>query len=305
MVALLLIAHGTSASDTDSAIPRASEHFQECPECPPVTVVPAGHFTMMRKAAYDGRKDDDPEGMRKIRPERPVDIPTPFGLGTYPVTRREYGIFVRETRRPVEMGCHTQYQNVWVLDAGKDWRHPGFAQTDQDPVVCVNWNDARDYVRWLNERARASRYDDTPEPYRLPKWEEIEYATRAGTATLYYWGDTPRRDEANYGQTKCLPCGPMQEGADRWLYTSPVGSFPSNPWGLYDMAGNVWEWVEYCRADPKTSPPKKCNYQYVHGGSWLTNPEYLQTGEVADVGVQHRNNETGFRVARTLSASHP
>ena len=305
MMALSLAAHCVSASAMDRSSPRSGERFQECPQCPPVTVVPAGHFTMTRKAAVDGRKDDDPEGMRKSHPERAVDIPVSFGLGTYPVTRREYGIFVRETRRVVQRGCHTQYHGVWVPDATKDWRLPGFAQTEEDPVVCVSWNDALDYVRWLNEKARAARYDNAPEPYRLPTWEEIEYATRAGTATLYYWGDTPRRDLANYGQANCLPCGPMREGADRWLYTSPVGSFPANPWGLYDIAGNVWEWAEYCRADPKTSPPRECHYQIVHGGSWLTNPGYLQTGERGYANVQHRNSQIGFRIARTLSASTP
>lgn len=305
MLASSLMAHSTSASAMDSSSPRAGEHFQECPECPPVTVVPAGHFIMTRKGAGDGRKDDDPEGIRKTRPERAVDIPVPFGLGTYPVTRHEYGVFVRETRRPLGGGCHTQYRGVWVPDPTKDWQYPGFNQTEEDPVVCVSWYDALDYIRWLNEKVRAARYDDAPNPYRLPTWEEMEYATRAGTATIYYWGDIPRRDQANYGQTKCFPCGPMREGADRWLYTSPVGSFPANPWGLYDMAGNVWEWAEYCRADPHVVPPRVCRVQILHGGSWLTNPEYLQIGERSSAAMQHKNNGIGFRVARTLSASHP
>lgn len=300
-----LMAHSASVFATDGPNPRASERFQECPQCPPITVIPAGHFTMTRKPANDGRKDDDPAGIRKTFPERAVDIPAAFGLGTYPVTRREYGIFVTETHRPIEGGCHVQYHGVWVPDTTKDWRHPGFAQTEEDPVVCVSWFDALDYVRWLNERLRATRYDDSPKPYRLPTWEEIEYTTRAGTTTLYYWGDTPRRNQANYGQATCLPCGPMREGADRWLYTSPVGSFPANPWGLYDMAGNVWQWVEYCRADPNVVPPRVCRWEILHGGSWLTNPEYLQSGERGSASLQHKNNEIGFRVARTLSASHP
>jgi formylglycine-generating enzyme required for sulfatase activity len=197
IVFLALMVQGTTAPAADNLSPGAGERFQECAQCPPVTVVPAGHFTMTRKPANDGRKDDDPEGIRKTRPERAVDIPIPFGLGTYPVTRREYGIFVKETHRPVEGGCHTQYQGVWVPDATKDWRHPGFDQTEDDPVVCVSWHDALDYIRWLNESALAARYDDALRPYRLPTWEEIEYATRAGTATIYYWGDTPRRDQAN------------------------------------------------------------------------------------------------------------
>jgi len=303
IMVLLLFAYSGSASAVGES--RAGERFQECPQCPSMTIVPGGHFTMTRKVAGDGRKADDPEGMRKIRPERAVDIPLAFGLGTYLVSLREYRIFVRETNRHVKTGCHIQYQGVWVIDETKDWQNPGFAQTEADPVVCVSWNDAQDYIGWLNGTAHASSFDDAPNPYRLPTWEEIEYATRAGTTTLYYWGDTPRRDRANYGKSKCLPCGPMQEGADRWPYTSPVGSFPSNPWGLFDMAGNVWEWVDSCRADPIAMPPRQCRAQVLHGGSWLTNSEYLQTGEKSTAAPQHRNNEIGFRVARTLRVSHP
>ncbi len=290
-------------SATDSSVPHAVERFQECPWCPSVTVVPKGHFKMARKAASDGRKDDDPEGILKIHPEREVDIPLQFGLGTYPVTRREYRAFVRETHRPVERGCHIQSQGVWVPDATKEWEHPGFSQTEDDPVVCVSWNDAQDYIRWLNKKVRASPYDNTPDPYRLPTWEEIEYATRAGTTTLYYWGDVPRRENANYGRTRCLPCGPMREGGDRWLYTSPVGSFPSNPWGLHDMAGNVWQWFEGCRIDSQSEATRQCRYQLLHGGSWLTNPEYLQTGERSYALLPYKSYEIGFRVARTLRVS--
>jgi formylglycine-generating enzyme required for sulfatase activity len=130
--------------------------------------------------------------------------------------------------------------------------------------------------------------------YRLPTWEELEYATRAGTTTLYYWGDEPRRDRANYGTDRCLPCAPRTEGEDRWLYTSPVGSFPPNPWGLFDMAGNVWQWAYRC-------PLGRCRIEGLHGGSWLTNPEYLQTGEYSTANMEHRNYHIGFRVARNLN----
>jgi len=277
--------------------------FQECPQCPSVTVIPAGHFTMTYKEASDGRKEDDPEGQRKTHPARPVDLPVPFGLGTYPVTRRQYGIFVRETHRAIEKGCHVRQQGVWVPDETLDWQHPGFSQTEEDPVVCVSWNDAQDYIHWLNEQARAAPYDAAPGPYRLPTWEELEYATRAGTSTLYYWGNAPRRDQANYGQASCLPCGPQQQGSDQWLNTSPVGSFPANPWGLYDMAGNVWQWMEGCHGDPNSRPPMTCPFQLLHGGSWLTSPEYLQTGARSYALLPHRNYEVGFRIARTLASA--
>ena len=260
---------------------------------------------MTRKVASDGRKDDDPEGMRKVRPARAVDIPKPFGLGTYLVSVREYGSFIREAHRQVEAGCHIQFEGVWIRDERKDWQHPGFVQSETDPVVCVSWEDAQDYIVWLNTKARTFSLDNVPDPYRLPTWEEIEYATRAGTTTVYYWGDAAWHDRANYGRSQCLPCGPVREGADRWLFTSPVGSFPSNPWGLYDMAGNVWQWVDSCRVDPKAIPPRLCRVEVLHGGSWLTNPEYLETGASGTAAPKHRNNTIGFRIARTLKAPRP
>lgn len=293
-----------SAAAAEPPNPPTGAPFRECPQCPSMTVVPAGHFTMARKRARDGRKDDDPEGALKTLPEREFDIAA-FALGTYPVTRREYATFVRGTRRAVQPGCHLQHEGVWILDPTKDWGHPGFSQTEQDPVVCVNWNDAQDYVRWLNAKERPFPYDDTPDPYRLPTWEEKEYATGAGATSLYYWGDVPRRDHANYGKATCFPCGPMREGADQWLYTSPIGSFPPNPWGLFDMAGNVWQWVESCRTYMRERPVSECHSRVIHGGSWLTNPEYLQTGERSGATIDHRDNEIGFRVARTLGPVRP
>jgi formylglycine-generating enzyme required for sulfatase activity len=277
---------------------RSVRHFQDCPDCPEMIIVPPGHFTMTRKLAIDGRTHEDPEGERKEIPERAFDIAS-FALATTPVTRRQYAFFIRDTRRVTERGCHVPRKGVWVMDVRKDWEHPGFAQTDEDPVVCINWADAQAYLEWLNAR-RAPQ-----SPYRLPTWEEMEYATRAGTTTRFYWGDQPRRDAANHGNERCLPCGPQREGGDQWLYTSPVGAFPPNPWGFYDLAGNVFQWVESCRTYMKDRPLAECTSRAVHGGSWLSNSFYLQTGERGSTRVDHRNNQIGFRVARSLSGPSP
>ena len=280
----------------------AGMRFQECPACPLMTVIPAGRFTMTRKSATDGRRDDDPEGTPKTRPAREVTIGSAFAIGVYPVTVQEFDVFVRDTHRPVEQGCYVQNEGTWVFDASKDWSHPGFTQSPRHPVTCVSWNDAQDYVQWLNGKSQESASKSAGMGrYRLPTWEEIEYAAAAGTTTSYYWGDQPQRDKANYGRDRCLPCGPYAQGADRWLYTSPVGSFPPNAFGLYDMAGNVWQWAQRCQPDPGSMPPKVCRSQVLHGGSWLSNPEYLRTGEYSLADVRHRNYHIGFRVLRTLS----
>lgn len=296
---VLFLEHPNSARADE---PHSGMTFQECPACPAMIVIPAGHFTMTRKAAIDGRKDDDPEGAPKRQPAREVDIKNAFALGIYPVTREEFSVFVRETHRTIEPGCYVQKDGVWILDESKNWIHPGFVQTDRHPVTCVSWNDAQEYVQWLNRKQH-----DSPQKipnsglYRLPTWEEIEYATGSGTTTPYYWGDQPQRDKANYGAEQCLPCSPKKEGADHWLYTSPVGSFPPNGFGLYDTAGNIHQWFQRCQPDSSATPPKVCRSQGLHGGSWLTDPEYLRTGHFSTADVRHRNNHIGFRVARPLS----
>jgi len=282
--------------------------FQECPDCPTMIVVPAGHFTMTRKSARDGRRDDDPEGASKRQPAREIDIENTFAMGIYPVTRQQFSVFVRETRQTPDEGCYVQQRGVWVFDASKDWSHPGFTQAENHPVTCVSWSDAEAYIQWLNTKRRdftqGSLTQASPDQgaYRLPTWEEIEYAARAGTTSLYYWGDQPRRDQANYGADSCLPCRSRIEGADRWAYTSPVGSFPPNAFGLYDMAGNVWQWAQRCQPDPLTIVSKDCRTQVLHGGSWLTSPDNLRTGANSSADMRHRNYEIGFRVLRTVGA---
>ncbi len=282
------------AADSIESSTRA--RFQECAACPAMTVIPPGHFTMTRKRPRDGRKDDDPEGVPKGLPAREVNIERAFAMGIYPVTRREFSVFVRETHRVVEAGCYVQNGGVWVLDEHEGWSDPGYTQTPRDPVTCVSWNDARDYSQWLNQKERGVAHRvGSSVVYRLPTWEEIEYAAGAGSASLYYWGDQPQRSRANYGAERCLPCRPQKQGADRWLYTSPVGSFPPNAFGLHDMAGNVWQWAQRCGPEGP-----QCSSQALHGGSWLTNPEYLSTGEYGLADPRHRNYQIGFRVAATL-----
>jgi formylglycine-generating enzyme required for sulfatase activity len=120
-------------------------------------------------------------------------------------------------------------------DAG--WAHPGFLQTDRDPIVCVNWSDAQAYVTWLNGRLRGQVSSTSRGPYRLPSEAEWEYAARAGTQTVRWWDDS-----TGSGNAICDGCG------SRWdrRQTGPVDSFRPNPFGLSDVLGNAWEWTEDC-----------------------------------------------------------
>jgi formylglycine-generating enzyme required for sulfatase activity len=280
----------------------AGTRFRDCDDCPVMIVIPGGTFTMGKKMPADGRREDDPESQRISLPPRIVTIDTPFAVAIYDVTREQYGTFVAEAHYMSMAGCYVWNGDQWAEDKKADWRHPGFQQNSQDPVVCVNWNDAKAYVAWLNGKARQSKAASPSAGrgrYRLLSWAEAEYAAGAGATTAFSWGDDASRDQANYGADACDPCRGAAKGRDRWTHTSPVGSFPPNRFGLYDATGNVWQWAEDCFE--KVVADEACDLGVLHGGSWLDSPEYLVVREYSLNSRENRNNVTGFRVARTLN----
>ena len=160
------------------------------------------------------------------------------------------------------------------------------------PVINVSWEDAQAYVSWLSEQTGA--------PYRLPSEAEWEYSARAGSRTKYSWGNDIGRNRAN-----CYSCGSRWDG-DR---TAPVGSFSANAFGLYDMHGNVWEWVEDCSNDSYVGAPSngsawrrgECSGRVLRGGSWFINPRFLRSAYRYGLATGFRYVYNGFRVARTLT----
>jgi formylglycine-generating enzyme required for sulfatase activity len=157
----------------------------------------------------------------------------------------------------------------------------------QRPVINVSWNDAQAYVSWLKEK--------TGEGYRLPSEAEWEHAARADTTTRYSWGNDIRPENANYGSSV---------GG-----TTAVGSYPDNPWGLSDMHGNVWEWVEDCWNETYRGAPEdgsawtagNCSHRVVRGGSWNDGARYLRSAYRIRYEPDIRSSTLGFRVARTLT----
>jgi formylglycine-generating enzyme required for sulfatase activity len=158
----------------------------------------------------------------------------------------------------------------------------------------VNWDDAQQYVAWLSQT--------TGKPYRLLTEAEYEYATRAGTTTEYPWGDDIGKNNAN-----CDGCGSQQDNTQ----TAPVGSFAANGFGLHDMAGNVWEWVEDCYhpnyqdipADGSAWTSADCANRVARGGSWHDTPVNLRSANRHwNSSPDDRDDGVGFRVARTLAA---
>ena len=197
-----------------------------------------------------------------------------FALSKYEVTFEEYDRFTAAT------GGRRADDGGW----GRGTR----------PVINVSWNDAQAYAAWLSA--------ETGETYRLPSEAEWEYAARAGTATAYSWGNEIGRNRAN-----CDGCG--SRGDDE--QTAPVGSFGANAWGLHDMHGNVWEWVEDCWHGNYARAPTdgtawasgvSCARRVLRGGSWYdVNPRLLRSAIRSGISTGFRFNLIGFRVARTLT----
>jgi formylglycine-generating enzyme required for sulfatase activity len=160
------------------------------------------------------------------------------------------------------------------------------------PAINVTWDEAKQYVAWFSQM--------TGQPYRLLSEAEWEYAARAGTTTAYPWGD-----EIGKGNANCKGCGSQWDGME----TSPVGSFKPNAFGLFDMQGNVFQWVEDCYQESHNGAPTdgsartlgNCKRRVVRGGSWYDSPDYLRSANRSRVDASDsRDDDLGFRVARTL-----
>ena len=212
-----------------------------------------------------------------------------------------------EATRRVSDGCFVWTGAGFDKDPAKDWRNPGYAQDDTHPVVCVSWEDASAYARWLGEK--------TGKAYRLLTEAEWEYAARAGTATARFWGDDAKRscDNANGADLAAkaeVPGAadwPVAACNDRFAYTAPVGSYRANAFGLHDMLGNVWEWTQDCwnanysgaPADGSAWATGDCSLRAVRGGSWEDAPVGLRAAYRVGSPTVIRVYIRGFRVARS------
>jgi formylglycine-generating enzyme required for sulfatase activity len=262
-----------SPSPPIPAPPLAAATLKECANCPQMVLVPAGSFEMGVPEAEPERESSDDDD---ARPVHTVRIGQPFYLGKYHVTRGEYAAFAKATGRKVVQ--------------------PGFDQTDDHPVVDVSWEDAQAYVAWLSRT--------TGKPYRLPTEAEWEYAARAGTVTARYWGDSADQQclYAN-GDDAAAKC------SDGFVNTSPVGHFVPNRFGLHDMLGNTWQWVQDCHeasgyrgasSDGSAHETVSCSSRVLRGGSWFNDPGRLRAGFRVDVLPTFQFYDVGFRVARTF-----
>lgn len=267
----------------------AGRVFRDCAECPEMVVIPPGRFSMGSPTSESSRDDD--EG-----PQRDVNIINAFALGKYEVTRGQFARFVQDAGYSTGSGCIVYDGKLWNNDATKDWRNPGFQQSDSDPVTCVNWNDARAYVEWLSRK--------TGQRYRLPTEAEWEYAARAGTTSAFSFRNSITPQQANYATQVSYAGSPTAVARGR---TVPVGSYPDNSFGLHDVHGNVWEWTEDCWNTNYNGAPVNglawttgdCGRRVLRGGSWSYNPQSMRSANRFFYTVTDTFNDVGLRVART------
>jgi formylglycine-generating enzyme required for sulfatase activity len=289
------VAPAPTPAATEPAAPAAKTpdpagSAQGCTNCPEMIAIRAGSFTM-------GSPDDEDDRTEYEGPQKKITI-KPFSIGKYDVTVAQFAEFIKATKYQPSDICDTEGTGK---SGGGSWDDPHINQTDNDPVVCVSWDDAKAYADWL---AKTSG-----KPYRLPTEAEWEYAARAGETGAHYWTDSEEAcgyaniaDAAakrKFSGWKVVSCD------DGFTFTSPVGSLKPNAFGLYDMLGNVKQWVDGCGANfisgiPADGSPESggaCNYRSVRGSAWNATPNIVRLAFREKAKSRYSAYNYGFRVA--------
>jgi len=291
--------------------PQDKNGFSDCDSCPAMTSLPAGSFLM--GTAESDRLIDPRTGKpaKNDGPQHKVNI-APFAIGTYEVSVAEFSAFADATDHETYEECmEFSKPGSFTISDKTSWDNTGFEQTADEPVVCVSYFDAQAYANWLAEK--------TGKPYRLPSEAEWEYAARAGATGPYFWGsDTASAcDYANVRSTGAYTISKRQIKADEkgfpcddgFVQTSPAGSFKPNAFGLYDMQGNVWEWVTDCNhknyegapTDGSAWQEDNCQFGVIRSGSYLNLTERSSATVRAGRPRAGAASNMGFRVAMGAS----
>lgn len=291
--------------------------FRDCETiCPEMVVIPAGN-AVLGSTDEETTREDITSGhfVKRDKPQYTVTIARPLAIGKYEVTLGQYRAFAKETNRP-------DFGSCWIYNSAEgakfsyesavgvswhDLKSPIFKQTETDPVACVSWADAKAYTAWLTAK--------TGKTYRLMSESEWEYAARAGAKTARFWGNG--REEAcqyaNVGDMTAAkafgwPNDPDYHFmcSDGYVYTAPAGSFKPNAFGLHDMAGNVYEWVQDCfnetndgaLTDGSARETGDCRQRMLRGGGLGYYPRYMRLA--FRIGFEEASFLIGFRIAREL-----
>ncbi len=283
--------------------PISLKHFRDCATCPEMVNLPAGRFEMGSPYDVTGRTSEFEYPLRNV-------TVASFSIGKTEVTRGQYAVFINATKHVSAEKCGILAKSESGALATKlsdaNWQSPTFVQTDEHPVVCMGNSDAQAYTKWLTET--------TGNRYRLPSEAEWEYAARAGNEPSVMWRSVNNNtcQFANLADTSFERAFEVKIDAacnDQWAFTAPVGRFKPNAWGLYDMAGNTWEWVEDCwHRNYDGAPATGVAWQdaacapglaVLRGLGWqnrtFTPPETRRTAS------QQPSNYIGFRIVRENS----
>ena len=285
----------------------AGETFQDCDVCPVMVTVPAGSFLMGAEIDEALGEGSPPEWAEDETPVHRVTIAAPFAVARTHVTKAEFRAFVAATGYETGPGCRTYTDGRFQPIDAHSWRDTGTPHGDDHPVHCVSWTDAKAYAAWLAAT--------TGRPYRLLSEAEWEYAARGGTTGPHYWpADANPCDYGAFGDETShalfadeglLPGFPCTDG---YAKTAPAGSFLPNPFGLYDMLGNAWEWLEDCHnpsyegapADGSAWVTGDCDKRALRGGGWEDPPAFTRIANRLAMDKDLRVESGGFRVGLSL-----
>ena len=291
---------------------KGADRFRDCSTCPEMIVVPAGSFLRGSPQDEPGRSldsrnhdEDDLEGPggKRVR----VSVPG-FALGVYEVTNAQFTRFIEDTAYEMRSGCFSDanQDGVWTWDEAGTWNNLGREFRDDFPASCIDWHAATAYVHWLSLRTGAT--------YRLPTEAEFEYALRAGSDTVYHFGDDQEL-LCEYGNVPDQSLNAVSPElvttacSDGFADMAPVGQFKPNAFGLHDMTGNVWEWQDDCYERSYANVPTDgtalrkdgCEVFSVRGGSWGYDLPSLRSADRSDDPPDVLFDGIGLRVARDLA----
>jgi formylglycine-generating enzyme required for sulfatase activity len=237
-----------------------------------MVAIPDGTFIM-------GSPENEEGYHSSQSPQHQVTVP-PFFMGKYPVTQQQWRVVAALPKDKIDLKSD-----------------PSYFKGDNLPVECVSWNDAQEFCARLSRMANKT--------YRLPTEAEWEYACRGGTTTPFYCGETISTDLANYDGNYTYGQGQKGEYREK---TTEVGKFPANPFGLYNMCGNVWEWCEdgwhenyiNAPADGSAWTCPSTEYMLLRGGSWSLNARYCRSAGRFRYSRDYRSYRCGFRVVSSF-----
>ena len=304
----------TNPIKNDSSLYPDGIKFKDCRECPEMVVIPSGKFLMGSPQGERGRNvdirnhdEDDTFGPGGSRVEVSINR---FALGVYEITHKQFKTFVRDTGYDAGGDCYVALNGsrFWKQHPGGGWDNSGRKTRDESAATCIDWFTTQAFTRWLSLR--------TGYTYRLPSESEFEYAVRAGTDTPYFFG-TNLEDVCRYGNVPDATLNAVSPGRktvlcdDGYETMAPVGQFDPNPFGIYDMTGNVWEWLQDCYQNSYVEIPRdgtpliksECSAYSIRGGSWGYDLASLRSADRSDDPPELRFDGIGFRVARNLTDS--